>query len=133
MNDIENELYTPIAQALREEFPGISVAGEYAGSPAGLPHVSLVEADSYVTPGSVDSSGEEKLTTLLYEVNVYSGKVSGKRSECKRILDLVDRMMMERNFRRTAKLTVPNLENTGICRMVARYRGETDGRNLYRK
>ena len=34
MIDIENQIYTPIAAALREKFPGISVSGEYVIAPS---------------------------------------------------------------------------------------------------
>lgn len=43
MIDVENQIYTPIAQALREAFPGINVSGEYVRTPSSFPHVSIVD------------------------------------------------------------------------------------------
>lgn len=37
MIDVENQIYTPIAAALREKFPGISVSGEYVKGPSKVP------------------------------------------------------------------------------------------------
>lgn len=42
MIDCENEVYTRIVRMLREEFPGINVAGEYTKTPSSFPHVSIM-------------------------------------------------------------------------------------------
>ena len=42
MIDCENEVYTRIVRMLREEFPGINVAGEYTKTPSSFPHVSIL-------------------------------------------------------------------------------------------
>lgn len=132
MIDVENQIYTPIAQALREAYQGISVTGEYVRSPSKFPHVSIVENDNYMTVRHLDSADEEKFSTIMYEVNVYSNKASGKKSEAKAIMGLVDHMMYARNFTRIAMTPVPNLEDSTIYRITARYRAETDGTNMYR-
>lgn len=36
MIDVENQIYTPIAEALREAFPGIDTSGEYVKAPSRL-------------------------------------------------------------------------------------------------
>lgn len=45
MIDVESQIYTPIAEALRAQFPGILVSGEYVNAPTRFPYVSLVEQD----------------------------------------------------------------------------------------
>lgn len=132
MIDVENEVYTPIAKALRQEFQGIDVSGEYVRNPSKFPHVSIVESDNYVSANRIDGYGEEKFATIMYEVNVYSNKVGTKKAECKAILDKIDRLFYGRNFRRLSRTPVPNLEDASIYRLTARYRAETDGTNLYR-
>ena len=47
MIDVESQIYTPIAEALRAQFPGILVSGEYVNAPTRFPYVSLVEQDNY--------------------------------------------------------------------------------------
>ena len=71
--------------------------------------------------------------TLMYEINIYSNKTTGKKAQCRNIMKVVDDLMYRRNFIRTAMSPVPNLENATIYRIVARYQAETDGTNLYRR
>lgn len=132
MIDVENEIYTPLARALRAEFPGINVSGEYVRAPSKFPHVSIVESDNYMTIRHLDNSDDEKYATIMYEINVYSNKSGGKKSEAKAIMGLIDGLMYDLNFTRLAMTPVPNLEDSTIYRITARYRAETDGTNMYR-
>ncbi len=133
MIDIERQIYTPIADALRKQFKGISVSGEYVNAPPKFPYVSIVEQDNYMSANKLDSSDREKFSTLMYEVNVYSDKAGSKKSVCREIMGAVDEMLYERNFTRISLSPVPNMENGTIYRLVARYRAETDGETIYRK
>lgn len=133
MIDIESKVYGPITAALRSQFSGIAISGEYVNAPSEFPFVSIVEADNYMSLQHLDSSATEKYATLMYEINVYSNKGSRKKSECKAIMAAIDGMMYSMNFTRIAMTPVPNMENASIYRMTARYRAETDGTNLYRR
>lgn len=133
MIDIEREVYTPIVETLRKRFPGISVSGEYTNSPAKFPHVSIVEQDNYTTKERLDSSQKERYATVMYEVNVYSNKAGKKKTVCREIMGVIGEMLYKLNFTRTFMSPVPNLENGTIYRLVARYKAETDGENLYRR
>ncbi len=133
MIDIENQIYTPIAKALRNEFPGIFISGEYINAPSSFPYVSIVEQDNYATQAHMDSGDTEAFSTLMYEVNVYSNKSVGKKAVCREIMTFIDNMMYLNNFRRISLSPVPNMENATIYRLVARYRAETDGTNIYRR
>lgn len=133
MIDVESQIYTPIAVALREAFPGIDVSGEYVKAPSTFPHVSIVEQDNYPTLEHLSTSDKEQFATLMYEVNVYSNKSTSKKSQCRSIMKVIDDLMYQRNFTRISLSPIPNLENASIYRLVARYRAETDGTNLYRR
>lgn len=132
MNDIESLVFTPIAQEVRTQFPGSFVTGEYVKAPSKFPHVSIVESDNYMSIGHRDTSDAEKYSTVMYEINVYSNKTSGKKTECKQIMALIDHMMYARNFTRLSLTPVPNMEDATIYRITARYRAETDGTQLFR-
>lgn len=132
MIDVEAYVFTPIAQAVRAAYDGAFVSGEYVQSPAQFPHVSIVESDNYVTPRHMDNSDAERYATVMYQVDVYSNKQTGKKRQCREILDLVDRMMYARNFTRLSMTPVPNLQDATIYRLTARYRAETDGEAFYR-
>lgn len=133
MIDVESKVYTPIAVALRDAFSGIFVSGEYVKAPSSFPHVSLVEMDNYTSADRLDTADEERFSTLMYEVNVYSNKTSGKKSECKKIIGFIDDLMYKMNFKRLSLAPVPNMDDAIIYRMTARYRVETDGENFYRR
>lgn len=133
MIDVENLIYTPIAEALRAKFPGITVSGQYVPAPSSFPFVSIVEQDNYTSIEYLDSGERESIATLMYEVTVYSDKANGKKTVCRRIMKFIDDLLYAKNFRRLSLSPVPNLENGTIYRLVARYRVETDGTQLYRK
>ena len=133
MIDIESAVFTPVAKALRDAFPGISVSGTYVHAPKSFPHVSLVEQDNYPTGERLDTSERERFATLMYEVNVYSDKASGKKAQCREIMAVIDELLYQKNFTRLSLTPVPNMENANIYRLLARYRVETDGITLYRR
>lgn len=133
MIDIENQIFTPIAKALRKQFPGVTVSSSYVHAPKSFPYVSLVEEDNYTSLTHRDTGDSEAFASLMYEVNVYSDKAAGKKTECREIMKTVDDMLYCMNFRRTVLTPVPNLENATIYRLTARFEAETDGTNLYRR
>ena len=130
MIDPENEVYTKVATALRAEFAGINISGEYVNAPSTFPHVYFTQADNTVVAHQTDDVHE--MAHVMFEVNVYSNKANGKKTECKKIMKKIDEVMFSINFRRTALTPVPNMENTSIFRLVGRYEGNTDGNFFYR-
>lgn len=132
MIDIENEVYTQLADAIREQYPNTLVSGEYVNAPTQFPYVSIVEVDNYSAEKHMDNGDTEKYATITYEVNVYVNNIKGKKKICRRIMCIVDAMMLSLNFTRLSLTPVPNLENATIYRIVGRYRAETDGNTIYR-
>lgn len=131
MIDCENEVYTRVATVLRENFPGIDIAGEYVNAPSSFPHVSITQSDNAVISGRMTGSAE--MAQVMFEVNVYSNKAEGKKTECKSIMNVIDKTLFSMNFKRMALTPVPNMEDATIYRLVARYRVATDGKHFYRR
>ena len=131
MIDCENEVYTRVAKVLREKFPGIDIAGEYVNAPSVFPHVSITQSDNAVISGRMTGSAE--MAQVMFEVNVYSNKAEGKKTECKTIMNEIDKTLFAMNFKRLALTPVPNMEDATIYRLVARYRVATDGTHFYRR
>lgn len=102
MIDFENEIFTEVRTALVEAFPGIKVGGEDVRIPPEFPYVSIVEADNYLRESGIDSGRMENYANLMYEVNIYSGKLNGRKSEAKAILSVVDSAFEKMGFVRTA-------------------------------
>ena len=122
MINVETEIFNIIAKAVRKDYPDIYIVGEYVQSPPKFPCVSLVEMDNsaYIrtqTDGNVENHAE-----LMYELNVYSNKTSGKKSECKNIATLIDKELAALNFSRTMLQPIPNIDDATIYRMTGRYR-----------
>ena len=134
MIDIENQVFDRVASRVREQFPDIFMTGEYVNSPASFPAVSLVEMDNSVREATIDSGSNENHANVMYEVNVYSNKATGKKSECKAIIALIDKEMTDMGFARSTLTPVPNEYDSTIYRMVGRYRAavSTDHK-IYRR
>ena len=122
MVNIENEVFDRVVKRVREQFPNIFMVGEYVKSPSSFPAVSLVEMDNSIHESTVDSGSNENHVNVMYEVNVYSNKTTGKKSECKAIIALIDTEMTEMGFVRSTLTPVPNEYDSTIYRMVGRYR-----------
>lgn len=122
MIDIENDVFTIVAEALRAAHDGITVSGEYAESFAKLPAVTIVEADNRVLM-SMRTDNIENAASLMYEVNVYTNNAAGKKTAAKKIMNTVDNAFEGLGFTRMFREQVPNLKDATIYRIVARYEG----------
>ena len=122
MIDIENQVFDRVAKRVREQFPNIFMVGEYVKSPSSFPAASLMEMDNSIRASTVDSASNEKHVDVMYEANVYSNKTTGKKSECKAIMALIDEEMTAMGFVRSTLTPVPNEYDSTIYRMVGRYR-----------
>lgn len=121
MIDIENEVFNHVSATLREKYTGIYVVGEYVKTPPKFPCVSLVEMDNQTYQRTEDSGSSENHVSVMYEVNIYSNKTIGKKSECKEIAATIDEQMLALGFARTMLQPIPNLDDATIYRMVGRY------------
>ena len=133
MINVENEVYSRLTDALSDRFAGIDTASEYVRVPASFPHVSIVMTDSYTALDRADNSPIEKYTVCTFTIDVYSKKQTGRKTECTEILDVIDAILYSLNFRRESRVPVPNLEDSTIYRLTARYTVETDGQYFYRR
>ncbi len=122
MIDIESQVFDRIANRLRETFDGIYVTGEYVKAPSSFPAVSLVEMDNAPLTRTQTSDSVENHAVLMYELNVYSNKTAGKKTECKKIAAVVDEEMAVMGFTRMMLNPIPNMDDATIYRMVGRYR-----------
>ena len=122
MIDIESAVFNRVVTKVREVYPDIFMTGEYVKSPPSFPAGSLVEMDNSTRIETIDSGSNENHANVMYEVNVYSNKTTGKKSECKAIMALIDEEMLAMGFSRSTLTPVPNENDSTIYRMVGRYR-----------
>ena len=121
MIDVENEVFNSVATDVRAKYPDIYMVGEYVKTPPKFPCASLVEMNNQSYQQTEDSGSVENHASLMYEVNIYSNKTVGKKSECKAIAALIDERMLALGFARTMLQPIPNLDDATIYRMVGRY------------
>ena len=123
MIDIENEVFSTVSKSVRNKYPDIYLTGEYVKSPPSFPAGSIVEMDNTVYTNTQTSSETENHVSVMFEVNVYSNKTKGKKTECKEIISLIDEEMTSLGFTRTMLQPIPNMDDATIYRMTGRYKG----------
>lgn len=121
MINCENEIFSTIWNAVRTAYPSVFMSSEYVRTPPKFPFVSLIEMSNTVYERTQTSGSLENHASLMYEVNIYSNKKSGKKSECKAIAALIDNEMATLGFSRTMLQPVPNMDDATIYRMTGRY------------
>ena len=121
MIDVENLVIDTITNAIEASaYSNTLVISEYTDTPSSFPCVSVIEADNYTYRKTQDNDLKEHHTNVMYEVNVYSNKKTGSKSEAKAILEIVDTAFQNIKFTRTFKDNIPNKDKT-IFRYLARY------------
>ena len=134
MINIETEIFSLVSQKVRAEYPDIFMTGEYVKSPSSFPAVSLVEMDNSVYTSTQTSTESENHASLMYELDVYSNKTKGKKSECKAIAALIDKEMAEFGFTRIMLQPIPNMDDATIYRIKGRYKAVVSKNNvIYRR
>lgn len=123
MINVETEIFNIVANAIRSKYPNAYVVGEYVKSPARFPCVSIVEIDNSAYDKTQTSSNLENHASVTYEVNIYSNKTSGKKSECRAIASLIDDEFATLGFSRSMLQPIPNMDDATIYRMTGRYMG----------
>ena len=125
MIDLEQKIFTDVAAVLRTAYQGIFVTSEYVPVPPRFPAVSIVEADNRIVE-DMRTLRIENAARVMYEVQIFSNKTSGKKAEAKAIAETVDDFFSSIGFTRTFKSQVPNMNDATIYRIVCRYEAIID-------
>ena len=121
MIDIQNEVFTKVATAVRAKHEGVSVTGEYTRKPSIFPSVTLDEIENVTVAELVDSSDQEKFSGVSYRLQVFSNKVGGKKAEARAIMATADNEMRGLGFRRVTYSTTPEIYDSTIYSINATY------------
>lgn len=133
MIDIEQDVYDLVSAAVLEVSPGAFVVSKETRTPSKFPCISIVEADNRVLERTQDSGSRERHVSLMYEINVYSNKQNGGKSECKAILEVIDDTLMNKGFTRTMKRPI-SMDDATKYRLIARYTAIADeNKVIYRR
>lgn len=134
MINVETEIFNAISNKMRSLYPTLFMTGEYVKSPPSFPAVSLVEMDNTMYTATQTSTDVENHASLMYELDVYSNKIKGKKSECKAIAALIDKEMAFFGFTRVMLQPIPNMDDATIYRIKGRYKAVVSkDKQIYRR
>ncbi len=128
MIDIESKVF----KTVKERMSPLKCAATYQETSKEFPLVTVEETDNAAYEKTQDSGSGENHARVLYEINVYSNLTPGKKSQAKEIMKRVDGIMAEIGFYRVFCKPMPNLADSTIYRITARYRAVVDKEeNIY--
>lgn len=123
MIDYCNEIFTTVAQAVREAHKGTTVTGEYTRTPSKFPAVTLDETQNITMDNLVDSSHIEKFSGVAYRLQVFSNKQNGKKAQARAIFATADEALRGMGLRRVTYTTTPEIYDSTIYSITATYEG----------
>ncbi len=121
MIDFNNETFTSVATAVRNNHVGTTVTGEYTRMPSKFPTVTLDEIVNVMVDRLEDSSNEERYAGVTYRLQVFSNKQSGKKAEARAIFATADAEMRRMGFRRVTYAVTPEIYDSTIYEIRATY------------
>ena len=122
MIDVESKVFQHCADAFHAEYPNGYISPEYVPQPPCFPACSVVEMDNTVHASAMDNGSIENAADVMYQVDIYSNLIDGKKVQAKAILALIDNQMSGYRFQRTYSNPVPNYNDARVYRITARYR-----------
>lgn len=133
MIDYENKIFTDIYNVVTAYYPDAYVAAEEENVEPSFPAVYVSVADSYQTSQFVNSSRTENFRDIMVDVNVYSNLESGRKTQAKKIMKLINDEMLAMGFTGAALnvLNLTSLDNKLITRLFARYRASVDPNGIF--
>ena len=121
MIDYSTEIFNAVAKDLRSAYTGIQVKGEYDPNPAKFPCVTIDEISN--VPTHLDSAVTNKYAEVVYRVQVFSNKASGKRAEARKIYATVSETLMELGLFAKTYTSTPTIYNAEIYSITATFGG----------
>lgn len=133
MIDIESEVITRIGNAVKKEFASAEISSDETRTPTAFPSITVIENDNYSDKATADSGSNENCAVVAYEINVYSNKAVGRKSECKSVAALIDAEMLLMGFARTMSKPI-SASSAALYRIVSRYTAKVSKNKLiYRR
>lgn len=120
MIDIENDVINMVAVAVRNFNTTVLVTSEHEPAQLSMPAVTVMEIDNTIVQ-RMRTTKIENADRVVYQINVYSDKANGRKAEAKSLMALVDNAMLNAGFTRIMMNQIPNLVDSRVYRIVARY------------
>ena len=121
MIDYENEIFSAVASAVREKFPGAYVVGtELISTPPNFPAVAIVQSNNSARTEYSTFESLENVVREDYKVEVYSNLITGKEAQTKAMTTVISDVFAEFGYGRTFCEVVANGDST-INRRISRF------------
>lgn len=125
MIDPEQDIYEVLADAIEAEFgDDVYVTNdELVRMPAGYDTaVEIVMYDLGGFRNTRTQADNEIHATVAMQISVYSNRNPGRKARCKEVLNVADSALVDMNFNRRQCTPLPNMNDSTIYRIVAKYR-----------
>lgn len=131
MIDVEDMLFDAVSKGMPKN---VHCAAPYQKIEPLFPVLTLSVEDNAVYERFINSAQIENAAEIMVEVNVYSNKKVGKKQECKKLMKTADTILSALNLTRVFCRPTPNLEDSTVYRITARFRAVVDKKNnIYRR
>ena len=141
MIDIENKLRGIVLDAVKAEYPRFVLYDSYPDKSDTFPCGAFEMTDNRTYVESQDTNLHENHARIFIAIDIYSNKQNGRKTEAKKIAEIVDNTMQDYNFTRTMYRPTPNVDRS-IWRITLRYEavvakpttsGNTDTYKIFRR
>ena len=133
MIDFENKIFTDIYNAVIASYPTAFISAVEVDIEPTFPAVFISMEDSIPTWRYINSSRTEPFRDLTIDINVYSDLQSGRKTQAKNIMKIIDAEMTAMGFSQSAMnpLDLTNSKNKLVTRLFARYIGSVDTNGIF--
>lgn len=122
MVDIEADVFNRVYESVAPLVPNGCFKSMFVPNPPKFPFVTLMEMDNVTDARRKTQTGTEEYAVITYEANVYAQD----KFSCREAMDALDKAMVQLNFTRLSMRFIPNLADSTIFRITARYRAAAD-------
>ena len=122
MIDVEADVFDYVYKSVSPLVPAGCFKSVYVPNPSKFPFATLMEMDNITDVKNRSTARDEDFAILTYEANVYAMD----KFDCREVMDALDKAMLDLGFTRLSMSFIPNLADSTIFRITARYRAEAD-------
>ena len=126
MIDVESAVFDYVYPHISPLVPEGCFRSMYVPNPPKFPFATLMEIDNTVDVRHRSTAVTEEYAVITYEANVYAMD----KTECREVMDAMDTALTELGFTRLSMSFIPNLADSTLYRMTARFRATADTRNV---
>lgn len=119
--DIESQVFTECSEAVEAVDPDVDTIGSAEDIPERMPCVSIYEYSNQNDERAWETRNSEVRSTLIYQVDIYTNDVNGKKARSKKLRDAVAQYFYSIGFSRILSAPIPNFGRPDVYRYTMRF------------